>query len=96
MRSSCSRAGRRASVLAAAALVSLTTACGPGDLQIGAAGTAGQTDASSVTRTDEQLSLGGGATAPGSAVPTPVPTPTTPAQVPTQAPVTGSTEPQAG
>jgi hypothetical protein len=108
VRSSLSTAGRRASVLAAAALVSLTTACGPGDLQIGAAGTAAPTDASSVTRTDEQLSLGDGATAPGSAVPTPVPTPTTPAQtqaqvpaqpqaqVPTQAPVTGSTEPPAG
>ncbi|WP_448611189.1 hypothetical protein [Geodermatophilus sp. URMC 60] len=104
MRSSLSTAGRRASVLAAAALVSLTTAaCGPADLQIGAAGTAGQTGASSQTAIDRPLSLGDAAPAPSSAAPSPVPTPavpepTIPAQTQTQpqpktqVPVAGSSE----
>ena len=53
MRSSLSTAGRRAGVLAAAALVTLTTAaCGPADLQLGAAGATAQTDASSRTGTE--------------------------------------------
>ena len=107
MRSSLSTAGRRAGVLAAAALVSLTTAaCGPADVQLGAAGATGQTDASSSrTGTDQPLSLGDAGTAPSSAVPAPVPAPTTPVPTEaqpqpqtrdqTQAPVVES-EPQAG
>ncbi len=97
MRSSLSTAGRRASVLAAAALVSLTTAaCGPADLQVGAAGAAGQTSASSRTAVDRPQSLGDATTAPSSAVPTPaVPAPTTPAQPQQpQAPVAEATESQ--
>ncbi len=82
MRSSLSTTGRRAGVLAAAALVTLTTAaCGPADLQLGTAGAAAQTDASR-TGTDQPLSLGDAAPAPSSVVPTPAPAPTTTAQVP--------------
>ena len=89
MRSSLSTAGRRAGVLAAAALVTLTTAaCGPADLQLGAAGAATQTDASR-TGTDQPLSLGEAAPAPSSVVPAPAPSPTATAQVPAQ------TQPQA-
>ncbi|WP_448621545.1 hypothetical protein [Geodermatophilus sp. URMC 65] len=97
MRSSLSTTGRRASVLTAAALVSLATAaCGPADLQVGAAGTTGRTDVSSQAAIDQPLSLGDAPTAPSSAVPTPVPTPaapapTTPAQPQQQVPVAGST-----
>jgi hypothetical protein len=99
VRSSLSTAGRRASVLAAAALVSLTTAaCGPADLRIGAAGAAGQTSASSQAAVDRPQSLGDATTAPSGAVPPPAaPAPTTPAQPQTpqqQAPAAGSTEPQ--
>jgi hypothetical protein len=97
VRSSLSTTGRRASVLTVAALVSLATAaCGPADLQVGAAGTAGPADVSSQAAIDQPLSLGDAPTAPGSAVPTPVPTPTapaptTPAQPQQQVPVAGST-----
>ena len=97
MRSSLSTTGRRASVLTVAALVSLATAaCGPADLQVGAAGTAGPADVSSQAAIDQPLSLGDAPTAPSSAVPTPVPTPTapaptTPAQPQQQVPVAGST-----
>ncbi|SDZ09535.1 hypothetical protein SAMN05660209_04655 [Geodermatophilus africanus] len=99
MRSSLSTAGRRASVLAAAALVSLTTAaCGPADLQVGTAGAAGQA-ASSQAATDRPLAIGDAATAPSAAVPTPAltsaaPAPTTPAQTQPQAPVAQPTESQ--
>jgi hypothetical protein len=97
VRSSLSTTGRRASVLTVAALVSLATAaCGPADLQVGAAGTAGPADVSSQAAIDQPLSLGDAPTAPSSAVPTPVPTPTapaptTPAQPQQQVPVAGST-----
>ena len=97
MRSSLSTTGRRASVLTVAALVSLATAaCGPADLQVGAAGTAGPADVSSQAAIDQPLSLGDAPTAPSRAVPTPVPppaapAPTTPAQPQQQVPVAGST-----
>ncbi len=90
MRSSLSTAGRRAGVLAAAALVTLTTAaCGPADLQLGAAGAPAQTDASSRTGTDQPLSLGEAAPAPSSAVPSPAPAPVPPtsAPAPAEAPI---------
>ncbi|MGY1683655.1 hypothetical protein [Geodermatophilus sp. SYSU D01176] len=96
MRSSLSTAGRRASVLAAAALVSLTTAaCGPADLQLGTAGAAGQSDTSSRTAIDPPVAIGDAATQPSDAVPTPVPTPPapappTPVQTQPQTPAAGS------
>src|SRR5918998_4378068 len=101
VRSSLSTAGRRVSVLAAAALVSLTTAaCGPADLQVGTAGATGQT-ASSQTATDQPVAIGDAATAPNAAVPTPAPTPTAPtptapAQTQPQAPVAEPTGSQVG
>jgi hypothetical protein len=91
VRTSLSTAGRRASVLAAAALVSLTTAaCGPADLQVGAAGATGQLEESS--RTAAGRPAGDAATAPSNAVPTPAPTsvapvPTPPDHTQPQAPV---------
>jgi hypothetical protein len=100
VRSSLSTAGRRASVLAAAALVSLATAaCTPADLQAGAAGTAGQVDASSQTAIDQPLSAGDAPAAGSGAVPTPVPTApapevTTPTQPQTQTPGAGSPAPE--
>ncbi len=92
MRSPLFTVGRRAGVLAAATLVSLTTAaCGPADLQLGAAGGAGPTDATSQAETDPSLPLGEAAATPGGTVPTPSPSPTTPdepvAQVPVETPV---------
>src|SRR5687768_12004733 len=59
VRSSLTTASRRARVLAAAALVSLTAACGPADLGLGAAGTpppaAGDANSLPAVERDEQV-----------------------------------------
>ncbi|SNS38222.1 hypothetical protein SAMN04488107_2320 [Geodermatophilus saharensis] len=84
MRSSLSAAGRRAGVLAAAALVCLTTAaCDPAGLQLGATAPSGAPDASSQAGTASSAPLADAA--PSSTVPAPVPTP--PAEVPAEATV---------
>ncbi|MGY1914924.1 hypothetical protein [Blastococcus sp. SYSU DS0973] len=99
MRTSHSVVGRRARLLAAAALVSLTTACGPADFGLDAAGTAGSTDVTSRPEVGQALSLGDAATAPSDAVPSEVQSATAPVQIPAQeqpeAQVAETTEPQA-
>ncbi|MGY1701519.1 hypothetical protein [Geodermatophilus sp. SYSU D00766] len=89
MRSSLSAAGRRAGVLAAAALVCLTTAaCDPAGLQLGAAAPSGAADASSQAGTASPAPLADAA--PSSTVPAPAPTP--PAEVPAEATVPAPVE----
>ncbi len=73
MRSSLSTAGRRAGVLAATALVALTTACGPADFRFGATAASGSTDA-----TGGQFD----GVARGEQAPVPVPSPGTPSPTP--------------
>ncbi|MGY1609814.1 hypothetical protein [Geodermatophilus sp. SYSU D00700] len=86
MRSSLSAAGRRAGVLASAAIICLTTAaCDPAGLQLGAAGRTGATDAGSRAEAAPPAPLA--EAAPSSTVPAPVPSPTSPAEVPAETPV---------
>jgi hypothetical protein len=94
VRSSLPTAGRRAGVLAAALVTLATAACGPADVQFGAAGATGQTDVSSSrTGTDQPLSLGDAAPDGGTTVPAPVPAPP-PAQPQVRTPAQPQGQPQ--
>jgi hypothetical protein len=91
VRSSLATAVRRAGVLGAAALVCLTTACGPGDLGLGAVASSGTVGATSATGPDDQPPPGavGEATVdPGTETPGPAPVPTASAEATVPTPTT--------